>query len=162
MPGPAVPAASACTSAARDWSISRNTLLQPLSIFIVSEVFVIGFGVLFVVRSTRSILKIFRYTLPLSLIGLLAFAVGLLMHSTRDAARELRPLRPGRQRGPACHRGGRRLREGERFLPVPFSLAATVLAITWPSFSLPYYLGSAYFAGEVRSGRRVPSCWPAR
>src|SRR5690349_6969833 len=59
-----------------------NTLVQPLSIFIVSEVFVIGFGLLFVLRSTRSILKIFRYTLPLSLIGLLAFAIGVLFHST--------------------------------------------------------------------------------
>ncbi len=29
-----------------------------------------------------------------------------------------------------------------------------MLAVTWPSFSLPYYLGSAYFAGEVRNARR--------
>jgi len=35
-----------------------------------------------------------------------------------------------------------------------FSISATLLAVTWPSFSLPYYLGSAYFAGEVRSARR--------
>ena len=41
------------------------------------------------------------------------------------------------------------------FSLLPFSLAATVLAITWPSFSLPYYLGSAYFAGEVRAGKRT-------
>ena len=51
------------------------------SIFIVSEIFVIGFGVLFVLRSTRSILRIFRYTLPVSALGLLAFVIAMLIHS---------------------------------------------------------------------------------
>ena len=132
-----------------------NTLLQPLSIFIVSEVFVLGFGALFVVRSTRSILKIFRYTLPLSLIGLLAFAVGLLMHSTAALHANFDHYIQGASGVKHATAVAAASAKANGFSIVPFSLAATVLAITWPSFSLPYYLGSAYFAGEVRSGRRV-------
>lgn len=132
-----------------------NTLLQPLSIFIVSEVFVLGFGALFVVRSTRSILKIFRYTLPLSLIGLLAFAVGLLMHSTGTLHANFDHYIQGASGVKHATAVAAASAKANGFSIVPFSLAATVLAITWPSFSLPYYLGSAYFAGEVRSGRRV-------
>jgi basic amino acid/polyamine antiporter, APA family len=132
-----------------------NTLLQPLSIFIVSEVFVIGFGALFVARSTRSILKIFRYTLPLSLIGLLAFAVGLLMHSTATLHANFDHYIQGASGVKHATAVAAASAKANGFSLVPFSLAATVLAITWPSFSLPYYLGSAYFAGEVRSGRRV-------
>ena len=49
--------------------------------YILAIAVVLGLAMLFVLRSTRSILKIFRYTLPLSLIGLLAFAVGVLIHS---------------------------------------------------------------------------------
>ena len=132
-----------------------NTLLQPLSIFIVSEVFVLGFGALFVVRSTRSILKIFRYTLPLSLIGLLAFAAGLLMHSTGTLHANFDHYIQGASGVKHATAVAAASAKANGFSIVPFSLAATVLAITWPSFSLPYYLGSAYFAGEVRSGRRV-------
>jgi amino acid transporter len=132
-----------------------NTLLQPLSSFIVSEVFVLGFGALFVVRSTRSILKIFRYTLPLSLIGLLAFAVGLLMHSTGTLHANFDHYIQGASGVKHATAVAAASAKANGFSIVPFSLAATVLAITWPSFSLPYYLGSAYFAGEVRSGRRV-------
>src|ERR1700733_7595805 len=132
-----------------------NTLLQPLSIFIVSEVFVIGFGALFVARSTRSILKIFRYTLPLSLIGLLAFAVGLLMHSITTLHTNFDHYIQGASGVKHATAVAAASAKANGFSLVPFSLAATVLAITWPSFSLPYYLGSAYFAGEVRAARRV-------
>src|SRR4029078_1994550 len=41
------------------------------------------------------------------------------------------------------------------FTLAPFALGATLLAVTWPSVSLPYSLGSAYFAGEVRNARRA-------
>ena len=40
-------------------------LTTPLAIFIVSEIFVVGFGLLFIFRNTRSILKVFRITLPM-------------------------------------------------------------------------------------------------
>jgi amino acid transporter len=132
-----------------------NTLVHPLSIFIVSEIFVIGFGLLFILRSTRSILKIFRYTLPLSLIGLLAFAIGLLMHSTSALHSNFDTYVHGASGVKHATAVAATSAKANGFSLLPFSLGATVLAITWPSFSLPYYLGSAYFAGEVRSGRRV-------
>jgi len=132
-----------------------NDLLHPLSIFIVSEVFVIGFGLLFIMRSTRSILKIFRYTLPLSMIGLLAFAVALLIHSPAALHANFDHYVQGATGVKNATAVAAASAKANGFALVPFSLAATVLAITWPSFSLPYFLGSAYFAGEVRSGRRA-------
>ena len=132
-----------------------NTLLQPLSIFIVSEIFVIGFGVMFVVRNTRSILKVFRYTIPISLIGLLAFAIGLLMHSTATLHSNFDAYIQGASGIKNATAVAAASAKADGFSLLPFSLAATVLAISWPSFSLPYYLGSAYFAGEVRAGRRA-------
>jgi APA family basic amino acid/polyamine antiporter len=132
-----------------------NTLVHPISIFIVSEIFVVGFGLVFIFRSTRSILKIFRYTLPLSLIGLLAFAIGLLMHSTSTLHSNFDTYIQGASGVKNATAVAAASAKANGFSLLPFSLGATVLAITWPSFSLPYYLGSAYFAGEVRSGRRV-------
>ena len=73
MPGPAVPPDRRVRGSPGLINFA-NTLLQPLSIFIVSEIFVLGFGVAVRRRSTRSILKIFRYTLPLEPHRLLAFA----------------------------------------------------------------------------------------
>ena len=132
-----------------------NTLVEPLSIFIVSEIFVVGFGALFVLRSTRSILKIFRYTLPLSLIGLLAFAIGVLLHSGPALHANFDSYVQGASGVRHATAVAARSAASNGFSLLPFSLGATVLAITWPSFSLPYYLGSAYFAGEVRAGRRT-------
>ena len=132
-----------------------NTLVQPLSIFIVSEIFVVGFGALFVLRSTRSILKIFRYTLPLSLIGLLAFAIAVLFHSSAALHANFDTYVQGASGVRHATAVAARSAASNGFSLLPFSLGATVLAITWPSFSLPYYLGSAYFAGEVRAGRRT-------
>jgi amino acid transporter len=132
-----------------------NTLVEPLSIFIVSEIFVVGFGALFVLRSTRSILKIFRYTLPLSLIGLLAFAIGVLFHSGSALHANFDTYVQGASGVRHATAVAVRSAASNGFSLLPFSLGATVLAITWPSFSLPYYLGSAYFAGEVRAGRRT-------
>jgi basic amino acid/polyamine antiporter, APA family len=132
-----------------------NTLLHPLSIFIVSEIFVVGFGALFIMRSTRSILKVFRYTLPLSLIGLLAFAVAVLIHSPTSLHANFDTYVQGASGVKHATAVAAASAKANGFALLPFSLAATVLAITWPSFSLPYYLGSAYFAGEVRAGRRT-------
>ena len=132
-----------------------NDLLHPLSIFIVSEVFVIGFGLLFIMRSTRSILKIFRYTLPLSMIGLVAFAIALLIHSPAALHANFDHYVQGASGVKNATAVAAASAKANGFALLPFSLAATVLAITWPSFSLPYFLGSAYFAGEVRAGRRA-------
>jgi amino acid transporter len=130
-------------------------LTQPLAIFIVSEVFVLGFGLLFVVRSTRSILRIFRYTLPLSALGLLAFVVAMLMQSKAGlhANFDHYVQAAGGVKGATAAAAASAKENG--FAIAAFSLGATLLAVTWPSFSLPYYLGSAYFAGEVRAGRRA-------
>lgn len=128
-----------------------NTLLQPLSILIVSEIFVVGFGLLFILRPTRSILRIFRYTLPLSAIGLVAFVIAMLIHSTADLHANWDSYVSAAGGVPNATAAAAASAAQNGFAIVSFSLAATVLAITWPSFSLPYYLGSAYFAGEVRA-----------
>jgi amino acid transporter len=129
-----------------------DTLLKPFSILVVSEIFVIGFGLLFMLNPTRSILKVFRYTIPVSLIGLLAFAIALLIHSGHT-------LHANFDNYIADATGVRNAtaaaEKSSGFSVAPFALGATLLAVTWPSFSLPYYLGSAYFAGEVRNARRA-------
>jgi amino acid transporter len=138
------------------WLLTAATdLTTPLAIFIVSEVFVVGFGLLFIFRNTRSILKIFRYTLPVSAIGLLAFFVSMAInnHASSVAHFDAYVHAAGGVKHAAAaarvsaHKNG--------FGIAAFSLGATLLAVTWPSFSLPYYLGSAYFAGEVRNGKRA-------
>ncbi|MFI7588383.1 APC family permease [Spongisporangium articulatum] len=133
-----------------------NTLTEPDAVFVVSEVFVLGFGALFVLRTTRSVLKIFRYTLPLSALGLLAFAVALLIHSKSGLQANFDAYVAGARGADDAAAVAARSAADAGFSASPtFSWSATVLAITWPAFSLPYYLGSAYFAGEVRSGKRA-------
>jgi len=121
-----------------------ETLLKPFSILVVSEIFVIGFGLLFMFSTTRSVLKVFRYTIPVSLIGLLAFAIALLIHSKTTLHANFDNYiadATGVQHATAA------AEKSSGFTLAPFALGATLLAVTWPSFSLPYYLGSAYFAG---------------
>lgn len=132
-----------------------DTLVKPLSIFIVSEIFVIGFGLLFISRPTRSILKIFRYTIPLSAIGLLAFVVALLVHSGSTLHANFDDYIHDATGVNGATAAAAASAKENGFSLAPFSLTATILAVTWPSFSLPYYLGSAYFAGEVRNARRA-------
>jgi APA family basic amino acid/polyamine antiporter len=130
-------------------------LTTPLAIFIVSEIFVIGFGLLFIFRNTRSILKVFRYTLPISGLGLLAFIIAMLFNSTDQL---LANFNHYVQAAGGVHNAvaaAAKSATHNGFALTGFSLGATILAVTWPSFSLPYYLGSAYFAGEVRSGKRA-------
>jgi basic amino acid/polyamine antiporter, APA family len=131
-----------------------DTLVKPLSIFIVSELFVVGFGALFILKSTRSILRIFRYTIPLSAIGLFAFVVALLLHSGSTLHANFDSYVQNASGVKGATAAAARSAKANGFSLPSFSLAATVLAVTWPSFSLPYYLGSAYFAGEVRNARR--------
>jgi APA family basic amino acid/polyamine antiporter len=132
-----------------------NTLTKPLAIFIVSELFVVGFGALFILRSTRSVLRIFRYTLPISGIGLLAFFIALVINSHASLVAHLNNYvaRSGGVHNAVAAAATSAAHNG--FSIAGFSIGATMLAVTWPSFSLPYYLGSAYFAGEVRSGKRA-------
>jgi amino acid transporter len=132
-----------------------DTLVKPLSIFIVSEVFVVGFGLLFILQSTRSILKIFRYTIPLSAIGLLAFVAALLFHSGTALHANFDSYIHDATGVNGATAAAAASAKANGFSLSPFSLTATILAVTWPSFSLPYYLGSAYFAGEVRNARRA-------
>jgi basic amino acid/polyamine antiporter, APA family len=132
-----------------------DTLVKPFSIFVVSELFVVGFGLLFILQSTRSILKIFRYTIPLSAIGLLAFVGALLVHSGSTLHGNFDHYIHSATGVDGATAAAAASAKDNGFSLAPFSLAATVLAVTWPSFSLPYYLGSAYFAGEVRNARRA-------
>ncbi|MFL6098752.1 MAG: amino acid permease [Actinomycetales bacterium] len=143
-------------SAGSSWLISfANTLVEPLSIFIVSEIFVLGFGLLFILRNTRSILRIFRYTLPVSALGLLAFVVAMLLHSKSGLHANFDDYVRGAGGVTDATRAAASSAASNGFTLASFSLGATILAVTWPSFSLPYYLGSAYFAGEVRTGKRA-------
>jgi amino acid transporter len=130
-------------------------LTTPLAIFIVSEVFVVGFGLLFIFRNTRSILKVFRYTLPLSAVGLIAFAIALLANSTDGLLANFDAYVAAAGGVSNAGEVAAASAADNGFAITGFSLGATLLAVTWPSFSLPYYLGSAYFAGEVRSGKRT-------
>ena len=118
----------------------------------VSEIFVIGFGLLFMFSTTRSVLKVFRYTIPVSLIGLLAFAVALLIHSKTTLHANFDNYISDATGVPNATAAAEK---SSGFQLAPFAMGATLLAVTWPSFSLPYYLGSAYFAGEVRNARRA-------
>jgi basic amino acid/polyamine antiporter, APA family len=131
-----------------------DTLVKPFSIFVVSEIFVVGFGLLFMFKSTRSILRIFRITMPISAIGLLAFVVALLVHSKSALHANFDGYVHHATGVSHATAAAEASAKSNGFSLPPFSLAATLLAVTWPSFSLPYYLGSAYFAGEVRNARR--------
>lgn len=131
-----------------------TTLTEPLAIFIVSEVFVVGFGLLFIFRNTRAVLKVFRYTLPLSGLGLLAFFGALVFQSTDQLVANFNAYVEAAGGVTNAADVARASAADAGFAITGFSITATLLAVTWPSFSLPYYLGSAYFAGEVRSARR--------
>lgn len=131
-----------------------TTLTQPLAVFIVSEVFVIGFGLLFIFRNTRAVLKVFRYTLPVSALGLLAFFGALLFQSGEQLIANFNSYVEAAGGVAGAADVAKQSAADAGFALTGFSISATLLAVTWPSFSLPYYLGSAYFAGEVRSARR--------
>ncbi|CAN5209285.1 APC family permease [soil metagenome] len=130
-------------------------LTTPLAIFIVSEVFVVGFGLLFIFRNTRSILKVFRFTLPISGLGLIAFAIALLANSSESLLANFDAYVAAAGGVEDASAAVKAAATDGGFALTGFSIGATLLAVTWPSFSLPYYLGSAYFAGEVRSGKRT-------
>jgi APA family basic amino acid/polyamine antiporter len=131
-----------------------DVLVQPLAIFIVSEVFVIGFGLLFILRNTRAVLKVFRYTLPVSALGLIAFFAALLFQSGDQLLANFNSYVEAAGGVANAADVARQSATDAGFVITGFSISATLLAVTWPSFSLPYYLGSAYFAGEVRSAKR--------
>jgi amino acid transporter len=130
-------------------------LTTPLAIFIVSEIFVVGFGLLFIFRNTRSILKVFRFTLPISGLGLIAFAIALLANSSESLLANFDSYVAAAGGVSDASAAVKAAATDGGFALTGFSIGATLLAVTWPSFSLPYYLGSAYFAGEVRSGKRT-------
>lgn len=128
-------------------------LTQPLAIFLVGEAFVIGFGLLFIFGSIRTVLKVFRFTMVVSLLGLAATTFVLLVNnpaSVQVAFDSYVRTATGVAGASAAVIASA---AANGYAPVPFDLSITLLAVTWPSFSLPYYLGSAYFAGEVRSGK---------
>ena len=126
-----------------------TALTEPLAIFIVSEVFGVGFGLLFIFRNTRAVLKVFRYTLPLSGLGLLAFFGALVFQSTDQLVANFNAYVEAAGGVANAADVARASAADAGFAITGFSITATLLAVTWPSFSLPYYLGSAYFAGEV-------------
>ena len=134
-----------------------DVLVQPLAIFIVSEIFVVGFGLLFIFRNTRAVLKVFRYTLPISGLGLLAFFAALLFQSGDQLLANFNAYVVAAGGVENAADVARQTATDTGFVITGFSISATLLAVTWPSFSLPYYLGSAYFAGEVRSAQSQPA-----
>jgi hypothetical protein len=101
------------------------------------------------------VLRVFRYTLPLSAIGLLAFIGALLFQSHDSLVAHFNDYVAGAGGVPDAASAAATSAADNGFAIAGFSLGATLLAVTWPSFSLPYYLGSSYFAGEVRANRRA-------
>jgi amino acid transporter len=128
-------------------------LTQPLAIFIVGELFVIGYGLLFIFGSIRAILKVFRYTMVVSLAGLAATVVVLLVNNPASVQAAFNSYVESATGIANASQAVIDSAAANGYAIVPFALTATVLAVSWPSFSLPYYLGSSYFAGEVRSGK---------
>jgi amino acid transporter len=129
------------------------TLTEPFAIFLVGEIFVIGFGLLFILGSIRTVLKVFRYTMVVSLLGLAATILVLVLNTPASVQAAFDSYVAAASGVAGASAAVLASAAANGYAAVPFDLAVTVLAITWPSFSLPYYLGSSYFAGEVRSGR---------
>ena len=128
-------------------------LASPFAIFVVGELFVFGFAALFILGSIRAVLKVFRYTMIVSLIGLVVTAFVLITTSPASAMAAFDSYvatATGVQNASAAVAESA---AANGYVQAPFDLGFTILAVTWPSFSMPFYLGSAYFAGEVRSAR---------
>jgi amino acid transporter len=129
------------------------SLTEPLAIFIVGELFVVGFALLFIFGNIRAILKVFRYTMVVSLIGLAAAILVFIITTPAGVQTAFDGYVATASGVTGASQAVIDSAAANGFGGVPFDLGMTILAISWPSFSLPYYLGSAYFAGEVRSGR---------
>ena len=54
---------------------ASTDLASPFAIFVVGELFVFGFALLFILGNIRTVLKVFKYTMVVSLIGLAVTAV---------------------------------------------------------------------------------------
>ena len=62
--------------------VKRRPPRVPFAIFVVGELFVFGFALLFILGNIRTVLKVFKYTMVVSLIGLAVTAFVLLITST--------------------------------------------------------------------------------
>lgn len=128
-------------------------LVSPFAIFLVGELFVFGFAALFIRGSIRAVLKVFRYTIVVSVIGLLATVLVLVLTSPAAVQTAFDAYVATATGITGASQAVLASAAANGYGVVPTDLGMTVLAVTWPSFSLPFYLGSAYFAGEVRSAR---------
>lgn len=128
-------------------------LVSPFAIFLVGELFVFGFAALFIRGSIRAVLKVFRYTIVVSVIGLLATVLVLILTSPAAVQTAFDAYVATATGITGASQAVLASAAANGYGVVPADLGMTVLAVTWPSFSLPFYLGSAYFAGEVRSAR---------
>ena len=128
-------------------------LVSPFAIFLVGELFVLGYAILFIRGSIRAVLKVFRYTIVVSLFGLLITVLVLILTSPAavQSAFDAYVLTATGVTGASQAVLDSAAANG--YAAVPTDLGMTILAVTWPAFSMPFYLGSAYFAGEVRSAR---------
>jgi amino acid transporter len=128
-------------------------LVSPFAIFLVGELFVLGFAALFIFGSIRAVLKVFRYTMVVSIAGLAATILVLLLTSPAAVQSAFDAYVATATGVTGASQAVVASAAANGFGDVPMDLGMTILAVTWPSFSLPFYLGSAYFAGEVRSAR---------
>ena len=94
----------------------------------------IGFGLLFMLSPTRSILEVFRYTIPVSLVGLLAFAIALLIHSGDTLHANFDNYVQDATGVPNATAAAEK---SSGFALAPFALGATLLAVTWPGSPSP-------------------------
>ncbi len=133
---------------------ASTDLASPFAIFVVGELFVFGFALLFTLGNIRTVLKVFKYTMVVSLIGLAATAIVLITSTPAHAMAAFDAYvatATGVQNASAAVTQSAAT---NGYAPdAPFDLGITILAVSWTAFSMPFYLGSAYFAGEVRSAR---------
>jgi len=130
-----------------------NSLVQPFAIFVVGELFVIGFAVLFIMGSIRAVLKVFRYTMVVSLVGLAATVLVLILTSPAAVQTAFDGYVKVATGVSGASKAVLDSAAANGYTEASFDFGMTLLAVSWPAFSLPFYLGSAYFAGEVRSAR---------
>lgn len=128
-------------------------LVSPFAIFFVGELFVLGYAALFILGSIRAVLKVFRYTMVVSIIGLLVTVLVLILTSPAAVQSAFDTYVATASGVTGASQAVMASAAANGYGAVPSDLGMTILAVTWPSFSLPFYLGSAYFAGEVRSAR---------
>ena len=163
---PVVPCRPSPGCSGRIWATRlldlADYLTQPLAVFIVSEIFVVGFGLLFIFRNTRAVLQ----SLPLHAPGQRPRPAGLLRRAAvpvdRSAASRTSTLRGRRRRCRDAAEVGTPVRPETGFA-IHRLLAVGDPAGGHLAVVLPALLPRVRVLRRARCGPRgAASCWPVR